>query len=53
MADPNYLKSVAPKTAAAIRKHVNAHPELSRTIQFNVDPSAALPGIFAAGDTDQ
>jgi hypothetical protein len=36
MTDPNYLKTVAPKTAAAIREAVNAHPTLSKTIQFNV-----------------
>lgn len=35
MTDPNYLKTVAPKTAAAIRKAVNTDPRLSPTIQFN------------------
>lgn len=35
MADPNYLKSVAPETAAAIRKAVNEHPALSQLIHFN------------------
>ena len=35
MADPNYLKTVAPKTAAAIRAAVNTHPQLSKIIQFN------------------
>lgn len=35
MNNPNYLKSVAPKTAAAIRSAVNAHPTLSPIIQFN------------------
>ena len=30
-ADPNYFKTVAPKTAAAIRAAVNAHPTLSKT----------------------
>jgi hypothetical protein len=34
-ADPNYMKTVAPKTAAAIREFVNSHPELSKIIQFN------------------
>jgi hypothetical protein len=29
------LKTVAPKTAAAIREAVNSHPVLSRIIQFN------------------
>ena len=45
MADPNYLKSVAPKTAARIRAFVNESPELSRLIQFNVNPMASLPGV--------
>lgn len=35
MHDPNYLKSVAPRTAAAIRAAVNPHPRLSKIIQFN------------------
>jgi len=35
MWDPNYLKTVAPKTAARIREFVNANPQLSKVIQFN------------------
>jgi hypothetical protein len=35
LTNPNYLKAVAPQTAAAIRAAVNAHPEVSRIIQFN------------------
>ncbi len=35
MTDPNYLKTVAPKTAARIRKYVNNHPRLKDIIQFN------------------
>ena len=34
-ADPNYLKSVAPATAARIRAHVNSNPRLSPNVQFN------------------
>jgi hypothetical protein len=46
MADPNYLKTVAPKTAAAIRAAVNAHPTLSKIIQFNsIAGLAAMNGI--------
>jgi hypothetical protein len=41
MTDPNYLKTVAPKTAAAIRAAVNPHPTLSKIIQFNVVPLTA------------
>lgn len=35
IADPNFLKSVAPNLAAAIRGAVNSHPRLRRVIQFN------------------
>jgi hypothetical protein len=35
MADPNYLKTVAPRTAAAIRKAVNENDQLRQIIQFN------------------
>lgn len=50
MTDPNYLKTVAPKTAATIRKFVNDNPRLNRFIQFN---SIVIPvGIGAAnGDS--
>lgn len=47
MADPNYLKTVAPKTAAAIRKAVNAHPTLSKIVQFNA-AMGALGGLARA-----
>ena len=35
MTDPNYLKTVAPRTAATIRAYVNANPRLAPLIQFN------------------
>jgi hypothetical protein len=35
MTNPNYIKSVAPRTAAAIRDLVNAHSRLSDMVQFN------------------
>jgi hypothetical protein len=42
----NYIKTVAPETAKAIRAAVNAHPTLSRTIQFNtIAGLAAMNGI--------
>ena len=41
MADPNYLKTVAPKIAAAIREAVNSHPALGKIIQYN----AAMMGL--------
>src|SRR5262249_1683772 len=50
LTDPNYLKTVAPNTAAAIRSLVNSHPELSKLIQFNTLGGAAGLG-GALGDT--
>lgn len=35
MADPNYAKTVAPKSAAALREAVSANPRLNKTVQFN------------------
>ena len=35
MADPNYLKTVAPRTAARIRAAVNANSRIAPFIQFN------------------
>jgi hypothetical protein len=35
LTDPNYLKTVAPRTAAAIRAAVNPNPRLNNIIQFN------------------
>ena len=50
LANPNYLKTVAPKTAAAIRAAVNGNPQLSKIIQFNgIAASSALSGN-APGD---
>ena len=43
--DPNYIKTVAPRVAAAIRAAVNANPKLNKIIQFN---SAIAP--VAGGD---
>lgn len=49
MADLNYIKSVAPRTAKAIRRAVNQNPALNRSIQFNTLPwGAALPGALTA-----
>jgi hypothetical protein len=35
MVDPNYIKTVAPATAARIREYVNSNPNLNKVIQFN------------------
>lgn len=52
MANPNYIKTVAPKTAARIREYVNANPHLMRSIQFNslLAPVAASPWLSSSGD---
>lgn len=52
MMDPNYMKTVAPKGAAAIRESINADPWLSKIIQFNALPPVAL-GAGALGVLDQ
>jgi hypothetical protein len=44
--DPNWMKSVAPRTAQVIRNAVNNHPELSKWIQFNT--AAGVVGGAAA-----
>ena len=41
MADPNYMKTVAPRTAAVIREVVAANPRLRRIIHFNSLGTAA------------
>lgn len=43
MTDPNYLKTVAPKTAARIRAAVNTDPRLRKTIQFNARGGGPAP----------
>lgn len=45
MADPNYMKTVAPTVAQRIREHVNPNPELNGLIQFNSDN---LPSLFGS-----
>jgi hypothetical protein len=46
LADPNYLKTVAPKTAAAIRVAVNSHPTLRKISQFNAIASPVAMGAI-------
>ncbi|MGU3496106.1 hypothetical protein ACLBXM_18850 [Xanthobacteraceae bacterium A53D] len=48
MADPNYLKTVAPETAARIRAHVNSNPALNKMIQFNA--SGVPLGLMSFGE---
>lgn len=35
LTNPNYLKSVAPKTASRIREYANTNPKISKFVQFN------------------
>jgi hypothetical protein len=52
LTNPNYLKTVAPNTAASIRAMVNSHPQLSKWIQFNsLGGLAALRGGTAGTPT--
>jgi hypothetical protein len=48
MRDPNYLKSVAPKTAAAIQSAVNPHWKLRNIIQFNTLGPLGMLGVAGA-----
>ncbi len=41
LTNPNAMKTVAPKTAARIRKYVNEHPSLKHIIQFNTFAGAS------------
>ncbi|MCC3859870.1 hypothetical protein [Pseudemcibacter aquimaris] len=50
MADPNYIKTVAPEVAKRIRKHVNQNPDINKTIQFN--STGAGIGLGATGLSD-
>lgn len=49
MVDPNWIKTMAPKTAAQIREWVNTHPELSKIIQFNSIGAGIAGAAFGAG----
>lgn len=50
MTDPNYLKTVAPKTAKRIRETVNTNPKIARTLQFN---SLIAGGILSGAAYNQ
>lgn len=54
MANPDYLKTVAPKTAARIREYVNENSRLNRVIQFNSNPlESSLPGLSFLNADDE
>jgi hypothetical protein len=44
------MKTVAPKTAAAIRRWVNMNPWLSPIIQFNTVAGLGVTPLFLAED---
>lgn len=50
--DPNYIKTVAPKTAARIRAAVNADPRLNKAIQFNTSAPIMPPLFFQPGQDE-
>lgn len=49
MQNPNYIKSVAPRTAARIREYVNANQNLNRVIQFNSAGGIGAAGLLGGG----
>lgn len=54
--DPNWIKSVAPRTAKTIREAVNTDKELSKWIQFNTATGllgGAAAADLASGDDDE
>jgi len=53
MADSNYAKTVAPKSAEALRKAVNPNPRLNKTIQFNSIGAPAAFWAMPGPDQDQ
>jgi hypothetical protein len=54
LTNANYIKTVAPRTAAAIREFFNDHPFLSRIVQFNSLVAApAATGLVRTWTPDQ
>ncbi len=52
MVDPNYIKTVAPKTAEAIRKTFKPNPSLRDILQFNTWLPFTVLGGWAAGSDE-
>jgi hypothetical protein len=50
MTSPNYIKTIAPKTAARIREYANRNPRTNRTIQFN---SGGAPFLVPPNQTNE
>jgi hypothetical protein len=53
IANPNYFKTVASKTAARIREYVNSHPELSKIVQFNTVAGAGAVPLLNQPDSER
>jgi hypothetical protein len=56
MEDPNYLKTVAPKTAKRIRESINNNPRIKNIIQFNTIGGLGLTGLLGSrlmGDDEE
>jgi hypothetical protein len=49
LSNPNFIKTVAPKTAAAIRAAWNGLPRASKILQFNALAAGAAGALAAAG----
>jgi len=52
LTNPNYLKTVAPKTAARIREYANTNPKISKFVQFNALTPLGL-GVAASQDESE
>lgn len=52
LTNPNYLKTVAPKTAARIREYANTNPKISKFVQFNALTPLGL-GVATNRDEDK
>lgn len=53
MRDPNYIKTIAPQTAARIRSFVNDNPNLNKIVHFNSIGGAGLLGFGADYNPDR
>ncbi|MFY8091929.1 MAG: peptidoglycan-binding protein [Niveispirillum sp.] len=52
LTNPNYLKTVAPKTAARIREYANTNPRISKFVQFNALTPLGL-GVASSQDESE
>ncbi len=52
LTNPNYLKTVAPKTAARIREYANTNPKISKFVQFNALTPLGL-GVATSQDESE